>query len=206
MDASQFISKWRNYAEKYSQWCAPVKKFQDDYMKENDLNWGDYEQINKAVLAFREERKAKDDLPCEIYDFLDEHIHLYLEASPEERDAIRAVPAGNRDFSEIVWGYIVHAKRNLAESGEEDWLLRGVVMISIENLKSDWRDTLVNLASIYVEAERHGLSPQPVLNAVAKASSMEKPKWSDTSMASTLRHFRSYGALKEARRNSGLQS
>jgi hypothetical protein len=204
MNASQFIQKWQEYAEKYGQWYAPVKRFQDDYMKENDLNWGDYERINAAVLDFREAHKAKNDLPGEIYDFIDENLHVYLEASPEEQAAIRAVPANNRDFSQIVWGYIVRARLNLAETGEKDWLVQGVAMISIEDMAIDFRDTFLNLASLYVEAEKHGLKPQPVLNAVARASSQEKPKGGDTPMASTLRRFRSYAVLKEARRNAGL--
>lgn len=204
MNASQFIHKWQDYTEKYSQWYAPVKQFQDNYMKDTDLNWGNYKQINAAVLAFREEHRAKNDLPGEIYDFLDKNIRIYLEGTPEEQEAIRAVPTGNRDFSQIVWGYIVRAKQNLMETGDEEWLIRGVSMISIENLQIDWRDTLVNLASIYVEAEKHGLKPQRVLSEVAKASSQERPEWSDTSMASILRHFRSYAVLKEARKNAGF--
>jgi hypothetical protein len=204
MDASQFFKQWRDYADKYTQWYAPVKKYQDDYMKEGDLNWGDYKEITKAVLVFLEERKAKHDLPEEIYDFINQHIHLYMVATPEEREEIRAVPEQNRDFSQIVWGYIGWAKRNFAETGEEEWLTRAVVMISIENMAVDWRDTLVNLASLYVEAERHDLKPQSVLNAVAKISSDVIPRGGNTPMSETLRKFPSYAVLKEARRNSGL--
>jgi hypothetical protein len=204
MDSSQFIDQWRDYADKYTEWYAPVKKYQDDYMMERGLNWGDYEQINKAVLAFREARVAQDDLPGEIYDFIDQHIHVYMEATPEEREEIRAIPVNNRDFSQIVWGYIGRVKRNFAETGEEEWLTRAVVMISIENMAADFRDTLLNLASLYVDAEQQGLKPQPVLNAVAKISSDEKPKGGNTPMSETLRKFRSYGVLKEARRKSGL--
>ncbi|MHA2429321.1 MAG: hypothetical protein ACXADB_14970 [Candidatus Hermodarchaeia archaeon] len=90
MNASQFNKQWRDYADKYTQWYAPVKKYQDDYMKERGLNWGDYEQINKAVLAFREARLAQDNLPGEIYDFIDQHIHIYMEATPGEREEIRS--------------------------------------------------------------------------------------------------------------------
>jgi hypothetical protein len=156
------------------------------------------------VLAFREARLAQDNLPGEIYDFIDQHIHIYMEATPGEREEIRAVPENNKEFSQIVWGYIGRAKRNFAEAGEEEWLTRAVVMISIENMATDFRDTLLNLASLYVEAERYGLKPQSILNAVAKISSDEKPRGGNSPMSETLRKFPSYAVLKEARRKSGL--
>ncbi|MHA2429320.1 MAG: hypothetical protein ACXADB_14965 [Candidatus Hermodarchaeia archaeon] len=77
-------------------------------------------------------------------------------------------------------------------------------MISIENMATDFRDTLLNLASLYVEAERYGLKPQSILNAVAKISSDEKPRGGNSPMSETLRKFPSYAVLKEARRKSGL--
>ena len=201
MDASEFIQNWLDFAVRYTDWYAPVKKFQNDYKKEIiNRSWEDYQQMVRDVRAFQAQQREKDDLPSEIYAFIDQNCDIYLKATPEERAEIRAVPEANKDFYQIVSGYIGRAIGQLADTGDAVWLTRGLVMISIENMARDFRDTLLNIAALYVEAEKHGISPRSVLTAVAKISSQEKPRGGKTSMAETLKRFHSYGVLREARR------
>jgi hypothetical protein len=200
MNTSDFIQRWLDYAVRYTDWYAPVKKFEKDYKKEHNLTWGDYEQIGEAVRTFQAQYRENDDFPSEIYAFIDQNCEIYLKATSEERAEIRAIPESNKDFYQIVWGYIGRAIRQLADTGDAVWLTRGLVMISIENMSRDFRDTLLKIASLYVEAEKHGISPRSVLTAIAKVSSQEKPRGGETSMSETLQRFHSYGVLREARR------
>ena len=102
-------------------------------------------------------------------------------------------------------GYANRAAKRIQSPEDEEWLLRGLAAISIENCARDYRDVLLALAELYVMAEEAGIKPGSDFRAVSKLSSEEKPRGGDTSVKKMLANLPRYGALRE-RRKRGKQS
>jgi hypothetical protein len=70
----------------------------------------------------------------------------------------------------------------LKSTGDKVWLMRGLVAISMENMGSDWRDTMDLLHTLYKSAESKGINPEPSFAKVAEISSRDVPSGGDRAM------------------------
>jgi len=129
----------------------------------------------------------------------------YLEASAEQRAAVRVAVSDKNGVLSALLGYAYRAARRIQSPEDREWLLRGLAAISIENCAKDYRDVHLALAELYVTAEEAGIRPRADFRAVSRLSSEEKPRGGDTSVKKMLANLPRYGALKE-RRKRGKQS
>ncbi|HET9908696.1 MAG TPA: hypothetical protein VFQ23_18755 [Anaerolineales bacterium] len=70
-------------------------------------------------------------------------------------------------------GYVQVAAENIQATGDKTWLLRGLVVSSIENSLRDQRDNAFSLAYLYVMAEEKNLNPNSEFHEIAELSSDE---------------------------------
>ena len=131
---------------------------------------------------------------------MDELCPAYLEASAEQRATVRAAASDKNGVLSALLGYTYRAARRIQSPEDEEWLLRGLAAISIENCARDYRDVLLALAELYVTAEEAGIKPGSDFGAVSRLSSAEKPRGGNTPVKEMLANFRGYGALGERRR------
>jgi hypothetical protein len=86
-------------------------------------------------------------------------------------------------------GYVQMAAKNIKLSNDRTWLLRGLVVSSIENCLLDQRDNTFSLSYLYVMAEEKNLDPKPEFQAVAEISSDEISSGGTVSMKELLNNI-----------------
>jgi hypothetical protein len=189
---------------RYQEWVAPINQAirECSYKVNRDgYTRADYE---RDVGQIREQQRAKYDPYQEIYEFLDQLCPAYLEATDEQRAAIRATASDKNSVMSAMLGYIYHAAKQIQSPADREWLRWGLAAASIENCHWDYRDVLLALAELYVAAERAGLDPRPDFKAVSRLSGRETPRGGTTSVRGMLANFHRYAVLKERRAKQDL--
>lgn len=161
------------------------------------MTQGSMSKFNNAVNQFETEIKQSNNLVEKIFLFFDTNIEIYLQATAEERSEIRTAiskmhyPSSQsgivHNLGDYMEGLLVqyvreHVTDKLKTTGDEAWLIRGLIAISMENCSSDWRDTLTFLGDLYKTAEEKGINPEPFFLRVAEISSHEVPRGGSTPM------------------------
>jgi hypothetical protein len=200
MNSIQFLEEIKTYAEQYKIWSEPIDHFTDKYKKENNIDLKEINQLIQAIGQFSEKHRSENDLPGKIHTFLDLNYDVYLASSPELCEKIRATFKDNRHFTNYLFGYSSRAAKQLQATGEEIWLWRGLVSVSLENCSMDYRDTLICLAELFVTAENQGIDPNPSFQKVAGQSGKDKPRGGPTPVSEVLMNFHTYAILDERRR------
>jgi hypothetical protein len=199
MGLAALLEQLDELEERYQEWVEPINRvIRECSFKVNRDGYtpADYE---RDVGAIRDAQRAKYDPYRAIYDLLDELCPAYLEASAEQRVAVRAAVNDKHGVLSALLGYAYRAAERLRSSADREWLQRALAAISIENCARDYRDVLLALAELYVAAEEAGIKPRADFKAVSRLSSGQKPRGGSTSVRHMLANFQSYGVLRERR-------
>lgn len=173
MEAQAYINQLKAYAEDFHRWwIEPYEKFYTGFDKQNrKLLLGflpirmhskeSMAKLNEAAKQFEKEVLQKRNLFNEIFAFLDAEYESYLKATDLQRREIRSVISDtfyNLRYEEkplsyyegsymqmVIKKYRHHAFKEFKSSGEEIWLARALVAVSIEDCCSDFRETLTYL-------------------------------------------------------------
>ena len=108
------------------------------------------------------------------YDFLDELCAAYLEAKSGEHEGIRQALAGTKRLRHQLFDYAGRCVTFIHSPEDIQWLRLGLAAASIEDVRIDFRDTLLALGSLYTAAVRAGIEPLTQFNAVAEISNSER--------------------------------
>ena len=125
-----------------------------------------------------------------VYKFLDNVYEMYLNASTDERQEIRHIIKEHHidsedlregepipmPFSYLLNWYVIRAIKYLEATGQEIWLIRGLVAISMLDGIHYRPDDEEHLALLYVAAEERGINPKPIYQMIAKVSNNEPTK------------------------------
>lgn len=191
MDPQTFIAKIRDWSNRYKKWWfEPYSKFRQEYDKAHPSIWNEpngIENYSNALKEFETKLREQQDLIGEFFDFLDNNYELYIETTSEQRQEIRTAFSNcyvvsnsgsvTHFMEDLLMEYLDERVRiNLRETGDKNWLLRGLVAISLENCGIDYRDTLTQLVYLYIAAEEKGIDPESEFQAIAKLSSNEGPR------------------------------
>ena len=129
-----------------------------------------------------------------IYDFLDQKYDIYLKSSPEDREEIRDLVKKHYTSNELpnmidlfLIGYVQIASEKIKLTGDKTWLIRGLVVSSIENSLRDQRDNTFSLSYLYVMAEEKNIDPKPDFQAIAELSSREPSSGGTISMSELMK-------------------
>lgn len=139
-----------------------------------------FDQLVIRIYRYQDSHESMGNIKDKIYEFLDQNYDIYLRSSPEERKKIRDLVKKHHTSTEspkmlvlFLIGYVQLAAKNIKLSDDRTWLLRGLVVSSIENCLLDQRDNTFSLSYLYVMAEEKNLNPKPEFQAVAEISSDE---------------------------------
>ena len=161
--------------------------------EKHHIDWSDHEgskKLDLAVQEFSAKHQAQNPDPTEnIHAFLDQEYEAYLNATQEECNAIRASFSINRDFEDLLLGYVYDAVKKLRSSKDVKWLERGLVAASLENSGMDYRDTIVHLRELYKEATVAGIDPNPYFQKAAALANREKPRGGSTPLSDLLESY-----------------
>jgi hypothetical protein len=187
MKAKEFQEKLEGYAAQYLDWKKPIIEFHEKFREEHNIDYFDREgskKLEQAVQEFTAKYQAQNPDPTEIINsFLDQEYKVYLNATQEECDAIRASFSVNREFEDLLLGYVYNAAKELRSTRDVKWLERGLVAASLENCGMDYRDTYLSLNDIYKGAADVGIDPNPYFQKAASLASREKPRGGSTPLS-----------------------
>ena len=125
--------------------------------------WGQYISAG-AKIAFNEQVGKR--LATSL-DFIDGACDEYATLDDEGRTRVR------KKFSwasKLLLLYEVKALYLLDSAADSKWLHRGLIAISIEDNRLDFRDTCGILGELWLCAVRHGIDPLPVVKQIASMS------------------------------------
>ncbi len=193
MNSKEFQVKIKDYAEQYRDWKKPIIEFHEKFREEHHIDYFDWEGskiLEQAVQEFTAKYQAQNSDPTEmIHSFLNQEYEAYLNAKWEECNAIRASFSINREFEDLLLGYVYNAAKELRSTRDVKWLERGLVAASLENSGRDSRDTYLSLNDLYQAAKDVGIDPNPYFKKAASLASREKPRDGSTHLSALLANY-----------------
>jgi len=153
-----------------------------------------FDQLIGRIHQFQDSNESMSNKKNKFYNFLDRNYCVYVTSGPVERREIRELVKKYHMSSELSgWldifliGYIQRAAENIQSTGDKAWLLRGLVVASIENSLLDQRDDSFSLSYLYVMAEEQNLNPNPEFQKVGEISSKELSSAGTMSMSELMK-------------------
>jgi hypothetical protein len=117
----------------------------------------------------------KPDTLAELLSELHDLCSIYLQAPARQRSNMREAIGKDKDARRSLACYIAMAIEEFYSTGQPTWLVRGLVAISIEDLRRDFRDSFGELGLLYQYAVRAGIDPTPYFRAVGDLSNPQVP-------------------------------
>jgi len=155
-----------------------------------------FDQLVKRIYRYQDSNESMGDIRDAIYEFLNQNYLTYINSNSKQREEIRDLVKKHYASSEtpnmldlFLIGYIQIAAKNIQSTGDKAWLLRGLVVSSIENSLRDQRDNTFSLAYLYVMAEEKNLNPKSEFQAIAELSSKELSSAGTISMSELMKHI-----------------
>lgn len=139
-----------------------------------------------AILATPPER-LRQELLDERDTLLDQLCEVYLATTPRQRPKIRRFFERKERLLEALADRVARASYLVKGPGDVDRLRLGLVAMSINDARTDFRDLTSPLRRLIEGAARAGIDPKPHLLAVAEMSNRKGR--GDGSMCSWLRHL-----------------
>lgn len=136
--------------------------WQFDNLPDEDSIFDEVDRLATAKFGVRPDE--------ELLPVLDELCDSYLAAVPDQRHDIRSFLEHKTAVLMAFYGYIGRAERLLSSSRDVRWLRRGLAAASIDDMRTDWRDTKVALSGLYHAAVAAGIDPQLHFAEVAAMS------------------------------------
>jgi hypothetical protein len=177
MNSIKYLTQLKSYVEQYQDWKEPVKNAITKYLDEHKV-FGklEHDELTRMTQTLSERIQTENNLPERINSFLDQNYLEYLSFSQEECEVIILFLSGNSDFSGFLLTYTDRAISQLKSTGEESWLLRGLVAITLENCAVDYRDSLGSLADLSLAAKECGIPIKESFRKTALHASSNKPQ------------------------------
>jgi hypothetical protein len=137
----------------------------------------------EVIVPVSENKKAYEELARRI----DELCAIYLSVSDDQRGHIRNLV---QPHCPLLNGLLRHI-RWTAQNKAPDWVRHGLAAASIEDNRTDFRDTSTALRVLYQEAARSGIDASEHFQEAARFSSDIARPYSQTSMREFLKGFKS---------------
>lgn len=201
MNSEEFLVRIKTYSDQYMKWIQPINQVRNSFVLKDGFTKDVLRSMQLAVEDEEKKQKAEHDLPGEVYAFLDEGYLSYLSFTQDECERIISSFYGKRDFENLLFHYTDRTIEELERTGEEVWLLRGLVSLSLENCGIDYRDFLGSLSELYRSAKKKGMNPGEAFRRVAAISSQGIPRGYNKSVSKTMMDYVRDAEYREKRQN-----
>ena len=126
------------------------------------------EELRGAIEEAR--RRAGTDILAELAALLDEVCDLYPKSLPQDRAKIRARIGAAETLFELYWDYVAAGPARLRGADDGPALLRGLVAVAIDDMRTELRLVDEVIGDLIVAAERAGIAWRPILAEAAKVA------------------------------------
>jgi hypothetical protein len=200
LDLAALGTTFDTILQRYEVWSAPQSKYTEENLPRVNTDGYTWEDFESGLKELQSQMLQEYDPYAEVRVVMDWLCPQYLAATDKERQQIRRLVAERRTLSMLVRGYADELAAQITSANDSEKLRHALAAISMEDCRTDYRDTLTSLADLYVQAEQVGLSPLPHFQAVAELSSTQTPQGGDTPVAEMLKNFDTYAVVQERRR------
>ena len=142
MGLTALIQRLDDLEERYQEWVEPINRVIQECLFKINRDGYTSADFDRDVRAIKEKQRAKYDPYQAIYELLDELCPAYVEASAEQRAAMRAAVSEKDGVLSALLGYAYRAAGRIQSPEDREWLRRGLAAISIENCSKDYRASI----------------------------------------------------------------
>ncbi len=129
-----------------------------------------YDEFIKNLIRYWNKAESVDII--QVDNLMDGLSSAYLDSTSEQREAIRKLFRLG-DTHLYLQEYARRVAAKIVAMKDSHLLLLGLAAISIEDNRSDYRDTLICLGDLCLSTEKAGIYPKPYLDQVAEISNTE---------------------------------
>lgn len=184
---------------RYEKWEAPLHRFQAENFGRLNRDGYTWDQFERGLRELEASLRARYDPNPELSRLLDRLCAAYLGCDSGGRAEIRTCAAERKNLAGALRSYASDLAARIRRPEDAPILRRALAAISIENCGSDYRDTSMILADLYVRAEEVGIDPKPLFEAAGDLSTDAPTPGGCESLAGVLRRFESHAVVRERR-------
>jgi hypothetical protein len=199
--ASPLARELNSALARYTQWEHPLRRYRA--LNYGRLNKGGYtwEDYHRGLAELEEQLRWEFDPRTRLDPLFVQLCATLLQADAAARDNIRQFVAERKSLGQLLWRYANRLSTEMAAAGRHAALLleRALAAITIENCSTNYRDTQMTLADLFVAAELVGVDPQAAFAAAADRATDDLTDGGCNSLAALLREFHASSVLAERR-------
>lgn len=198
-DASQLRRDLNVALARYEQWEHPLRRYRGQGMARLNKEGFTWDEFDRGLHALDASLRDRHDPNVQLHPLFNRLASTFVEGDDAARTAIRAYVAERKSLAKLLWRYANYLAGLIRRADDAPLLERALVAVAIENSGSDYRDTLMTLADLYVAAEAADIDPRPAFAAAAGRATDELTPGGCQSLARTLREFHACSVLRERR-------
>jgi hypothetical protein len=200
MDLLNLERRLAEFEIQYNEWKRPIEEVMNEKLPLVDAKESyTHRDYTKDYDEAKERQRALYNPIDDISTLVAQVCRDFSTLDSQQRGQIRASARRNKFFREFLLGHIGWSAKQLKATKNPDWLNQGLLAASIEDCITDFRDTFVSLAKLYLAAEDVGIDPMPHFQAVSQLSNDEPRTGSGSSSKKILSVFHTLPILEEER-------
>jgi hypothetical protein len=185
--------------ERYESWREPLNQYFSQNLTR--INQGGYtcEQFERGRVELEAALAAHDDPQPDLFRWFEKLCANYLTCDAGGRAEMRDRVGNRRRLGQLIHGYADWLAAEIRHADDTQKLQLALAAVLIDNCGSDYRDTLLTLADLFVSAEQAGIEPMAVFKSMSALATDSTTPGGCDSLARILREFESYAVLGERR-------
>jgi hypothetical protein len=185
--------------ERYETWQTPLRQYFNDNIVRLNRDGYTWEQFERGRCELEANLNKQSDVKLDLVHVFEKLCSRYLASDPSERAEIRDRVRDREGLGQIAFSYADYLAAEIRDEQDTPKLRLALAAVLIENCSSDFRDTLITLADLYVGAEEVGIEPKVLFKSASKLATNSSTTGGCRSLARILRKFESYAVVAERR-------
>ena len=188
---------------RYEEWERPLRKYRSDGMRRLNKGGFTWDMFDRGLRELEASLRAESDPWVALHAVIDELCAAYVDGDNAARAEIRAFAAQRKSLGDVLGRFANQCAARVTCAADGPRVAQALTALAIENCPTDYRDTLMTLADLYVAAEQAGIDPRPLFAAASGLATDDFTTGGCESVARMLRDFHEYSVLRERRGMDG---
>jgi hypothetical protein len=188
---------------RYEEWERPLRKYRAVGMRRLNKDGFTWDMFDHGLRELDARLRAVSDPWVALHPLIEQLCAAYVAADQAGRAEIRAFAAQRKSLGDVLGRFANQAATRVTCAADGPRVAQALTALAIENCPTDYRDTLMTLADLYVAAEQAGVDPRPLFAAASELATDEFTPGGCESVARMLRDFHDSSVLRERRAMDG---
>jgi hypothetical protein len=188
---------------RYEEWERPLRSYRAEEMRRLNKDGFTWDMFDRGLRELAARLQANFDPWVAIHPLVEQLCAAYVAGDGAERAEIRAFAAQRKSLGDVLGRFANQCAARVTCAADGPRVAQALTALAIENCPTDYRDTLMTLADLYVAAEQAGVDPRALFAAASELATDEFTPGGCESMARMLREFHGYSVLRERRGMDG---